>query len=160
MTRVATDCSTSLLKFPPGLALVTVGADGALTVRIGLRRPVVRGATVQVDVVVDSAAGRDLVVVVDGVEVPVPAGGAGLRTVDATGPVPVTCEAARCTVDAVVPTAAATLRLASPHGARWSVTDATGAWSFAGALQPGTYRVRCAPGHGLAPGVSTSLVVE
>ena len=108
---------------------MTVGTDGALTVRTGPRRPVVRGATVQVDVVVDSAADRDLVVVVDGVEVPVPAGGAGLRTVDATGPVPVTCGTARCTVDAVVPTAAATLRLVSPHGARWSVIDATdGAW--------------------------------
>jgi hypothetical protein len=116
-------------EVPPGLALVTVGTDGALTARTGPRRPVVHGATVQVDVVVDSAADRDLVVVVDGVEVPVPAGGAGLRTVDATGPVPVTCGTVRCTVDAVVPTAAATLRLVSPHGARWSVTDATdGAW--------------------------------
>jgi hypothetical protein len=116
-------------EVPSGLALVTVGADGALTVRTGPRRPVVHGATVQVDVVVDSAADRDLVVVVDGVEVPVPAGGAGLRTVDATGPVPVTCGTVRCTVDAVVPAAAATLGLVSPHGARWSVTDATdGAW--------------------------------
>ena len=100
-----------------------------LTARTGPPRPVVRGATVQVDVVVDSAADRDLVVTLDGVEVPVPAGGAGLRTVDATGPMTVTCGTARCTVDAVVPAAAATLRLISPHGARWSVTDATdGAW--------------------------------
>ena len=44
---------------------------------------------------------------------------------------PVTCGPARCTVDATVPAAAATLRLTSPHGARWSVTDATGGAWFA-----------------------------
>ena len=59
----------------------------------------------------------------------------------------------------------AAVQLQQQDGTSWTtvdstVTDATGAWSFAGALQPGTYRVRCAPGHGLAPGVSTSLVVE
>ena len=68
---------------------------------------------------------------VDGDEVPVPAGGAGLRTVDAAGPITVTCGPARCTIDATVPAAAATLRLTSPHGARWSVTDATGGAWFA-----------------------------
>ena len=31
-----------------------------------------------------------------------------------------------------------------------TVTDAAGAWSFSGALPPGTYRIRCAPGQGLA----------
>ena len=41
-----------------------------------------------------------------------------------------------------------------------TVTGSTGAWSFAGALQPGTYRIRCAPGHGLVPGVSASIVVQ
>ena len=68
---------------------------------------------------------------VDGDEVPVPAGGAGLKTVDAAGPITVTCGPARCTIDATVPAAAATLRLTSPHGARWSVTDATGGAWFA-----------------------------
>jgi hypothetical protein len=136
---------------PAGLALVTVGPDGGLTARTGPARPVVPGTTVQIDVVLD-AADRDLVFTVDGTEVPVPAHGAGLRTVDAAGPIVVTCGAARCTIDAVVPAAAATLRLTSystcgsppcsaaalidrtcsgPHGARWSVTDGTGGAWFA-----------------------------
>ena len=97
---------------PAGLALVTVGPDGGLTARTGPARPVVPGTTVQIDVVLD-AADRDLVFTVDGTEVPVPAHGAGLRTVDAAGPIVVTCGAARCTIDAVVPAAAATLRLTS-----------------------------------------------
>ncbi len=116
---------------PAGLALVTVGPDGGLTARTGPPRPVVPGTTVQIDVVLHSTADRDLVVAVDGAEVPVPAGGAGLRTVDAAGPIVVTCGAARCTVDAVVLAAAATLRLDSPHGARWSITDGTGGAWFA-----------------------------
>lgn len=118
---------------PSGIALVSIGADGELTARTGPPRPVVPGATVQIDVVLGwgQAADRDLVVVVDGDEVPVPAGGAGLRTVDAAGPITVTCGPARCTIDATVPAASATLRLTSPHGARWSVTDATGGAWFA-----------------------------
>ena len=115
---------------PAGLALVTAGADGGLTACTGPARPVVPGTTVQIDVVLD-AADRDLVFAVDGAEVPVPAHGAGLRTVDAAGPIVVTCGAARCTIDAAVPAAAATLRLHSPHGARWSVTDGTGGAWFA-----------------------------
>jgi len=39
-----------------------------------------------------------------------------------------------------------------------TLTD-EGAWSFGSALDPGTYRVRCAPGHGLVPGVSTTFVL-
>ena len=87
---------------PSGIALVSIGADGELTARTGPPRPVVPGATVQIDVVLGwgQAADRDLVVVVDGDEVPVPAGGAGLRTVDAAGPITVTCGPARCTIDA------------------------------------------------------------
>jgi hypothetical protein len=59
----------------------------------------------------------------------------------------------------------AAVQLQQQAGTAWttlssSVTDATGAWSFSGALLPGTYRVRCAPGHGLAPGFSTSFVVQ
>ncbi len=41
-----------------------------------------------------------------------------------------------------------------------TTTDATGAWSFSGTLAAGTYRVRCAPGHGLAPGLSAAVVVQ
>jgi stage II sporulation protein D len=59
----------------------------------------------------------------------------------------------------------AAVQLQQQAGTAWttlssSVTDATGAWSFSGALLPGTYRVRCAPGHGLAPGFSTPFVVQ
>lgn len=36
------------------------------------------------------------------------------------------------------------------------VTGTGGAYSFAQPLQPGSYRVRCAPGHGLVPGVSAA----
>jgi stage II sporulation protein D len=41
-----------------------------------------------------------------------------------------------------------------------TVTGSTGAWNFGGALQPGTYRIRCAPGHGLVPGVSAAIIVQ
>src|SRR3954451_10861673 len=79
-------------EVPAGIALVTVAADGGLTARTGLPRPVVPGATVPIDVVLSSTAERDLVVTVDGVEVPVPAGAAGLRTADATAaPITLTC---------------------------------------------------------------------
>jgi stage II sporulation protein D len=61
--------------------------------------------------------------------------------------------------------ASGAVQLQQQNGTAWTtlsstVTDAAGAWSFAGTLQPGTYRVRCAPGHGLAPGVSTPIVVQ
>jgi len=59
----------------------------------------------------------------------------------------------------------APVQLQRQDGAVWStisstVTDATGAWSFHGTLQPGTYRVRCAPGQGLAPGFSTLVQIQ
>ncbi|HKU58263.1 MAG TPA: SpoIID/LytB domain-containing protein [Gaiellaceae bacterium] len=41
-----------------------------------------------------------------------------------------------------------------------TLTDSTGAWSFAGTLEPGAYRVRCAPANGLAAGVSTAVQVS
>jgi hypothetical protein len=117
---------------PAGLVLVRVDADEGLSVRAGPPRPVVPDGAVPVDVVVDSDADRDLVVTVDGHDVPVPAGGAGLRTVDTDGtPIMVARGEHRCTVVASVPAAAATLRLSSPDGARWSVTDAAGGAWFA-----------------------------
>lgn len=61
--------------------------------------------------------------------------------------------------------AGASVQLQQQAGAGWTtvtatVTDAAGAWSFTGPLQPGTYRIRCAPAHGLAPGVSAALLVQ
>jgi stage II sporulation protein D len=40
------------------------------------------------------------------------------------------------------------------------VTTSAGAYSFARSLQPGSYRVRCAPGHGLVPGVSPTAALS
>ena len=59
----------------------------------------------------------------------------------------------------------AAVELQRSDGAAWTTvsattTDAAGAWSFAGTPAPGTYRVRCAPGHGLAPGLSPPLEVQ
>ncbi|MET0188665.1 MAG: CehA/McbA family metallohydrolase, partial [Pseudonocardia sediminis] len=122
---------------PAGIVLVTVAADGSLSARSGPSRPVVEGATVPIDVVLDSRAASDLVVRVGGADVPVEAGGAGLRTVD-VGAVDPRIEVAvhgspPVYVDAVEPVASATLRLLSEHGARFSVQDATGgAWFAAG----------------------------
>jgi stage II sporulation protein D len=61
--------------------------------------------------------------------------------------------------------AGAPVQLQQQTGTLWTtigstVADAAGAWSFAQPLQPGTYRVRCAPGRGLAPGVSALLTVQ
>jgi hypothetical protein len=41
-----------------------------------------------------------------------------------------------------------------------TLTDSTGAWSFTGTLDPGAYRVRCAPGNGLVAGVSTAVQIS
>ena len=55
--------------------------------------------------------------------------------------------------------------LQQQSGAAWvtvgsTVTDANGAWTFGSPLAPGTYRVRCTPGHGYVAAVSPSLVVQ
>jgi SpoIID/LytB domain protein len=60
--------------------------------------------------------------------------------------------------------AAAPVQLQRQQGASWStvsssVTGPSGAWAFPGALPAGTYRVRCAPGQGLAAGVSATLLL-
>src|SRR5690242_9195044 len=116
---------------PSGLVLVEVRTDG-LVVRTGPPRPLVPGATVPIDVVLDSRADCDLAVTVAGEEVRVPAGGAGLRPVDAgSSPIVLRCATSVATAGATVLTPAATLRLTSPDGARWSVTDATGGAWFA-----------------------------
>jgi hypothetical protein len=120
-------------RVPAGLVLIMVGGEGGLSARVGPPRPVVPGATVQLDVVIDSAAPRDLLVTVAGQEVPVPAGGAGFCVLDVGAEAPVVdvrCADAELVVaDAVTPAAPATLRLTSPEGARWSILDHAGcAW--------------------------------
>jgi hypothetical protein len=57
-----------------------------------------------------------------------------------------------------------TVQLQQQAGTAWTtvattLTDASGGWSFAGASPPGSYRVRCVPGQGLAAGLSSTLVV-
>jgi hypothetical protein len=61
--------------------------------------------------------------------------------------------------------AGSTVELQQQSGTAWTtvastVTDASGAWSFAGTEPAGSYRVRCAPGQGLAAGVSATLLVQ
>jgi stage II sporulation protein D len=60
--------------------------------------------------------------------------------------------------------AGAAVELQLQSGATWATVSSTvtapdGTWSFAGPLQAGTYRVRCAPGGGLAAGLSLPVVV-
>jgi hypothetical protein len=59
----------------------------------------------------------------------------------------------------------AAVQLQQQSGATWTTlaattADAAGAWSFSQQLQTGTYRIRCAPGRGLAPGLSAPFVVQ
>jgi stage II sporulation protein D len=59
----------------------------------------------------------------------------------------------------------AAVQLQQQSGAAWTTlaatsADAAGAWSFSQQLQTGTYRVRCAPGRGLATGLSAPFVVQ
>jgi hypothetical protein len=55
------------------------------------------------------------------------------------------------------------LQVRDPATLQWATVssgavDATGGFSFA-TPAPGTYRVRWAPGHGLSPGVSGSVLI-
>ena len=59
--------------------------------------------------------------------------------------------------------AGAAVQLQRQSGASWTTvatgtTDVAGAFSVAAQLSPGSYRVRCAPGHGLSPGVSQPIL--
>jgi stage II sporulation protein D len=60
--------------------------------------------------------------------------------------------------------AGAAVQLQRQDGGGWSTVasttaDTSGAYGFTGPIAAGTYRVRCAPGHGLAPGVSATFTV-
>jgi len=59
----------------------------------------------------------------------------------------------------------APVQLQQQAGGGWTTltsgtADASSAWSFGGALGAGTYRVRAAPGHGVAAGVSAAFTVQ
>lgn len=66
----------------------------------------------------------------------------------------------------IVPAGAnAVVYLQQQTGTTWvtrssTVTDAAGAWRFAGPITPGSYRIRCSPGQGLVAGFSPTLVVQ
>lgn len=146
---------------PAGLVLVTLADGGELVARTGPPRPVIVGGTVQIDVVLDSRLDRDAVVTVGDESVAVAAGGAGLCTLDcdvATDPIAVTCGDERLQVrDAVTAVACATLRLTSPHGARWSVVDATGSAWFATGV-PRKWEAADRPFFHTGPGTATLAV--
>ena len=60
--------------------------------------------------------------------------------------------------------AGSAIQLQLADGSGWTTvaaatTDAAGSFAVAASLTPGSYRVRCAPGHGLSPGVSQALSV-
>jgi len=60
------------------------------------------------------------------------------------------------------PVAGAAVQLQRQSGTSWTTvatakTDVAGAFSVAAQLAPGSYRVRCAPGNGLSPGVSQPI---
>ncbi len=62
-------------------------------------------------------------------------------------------------------TAGVPVELQVRNGAVWqavvaSTSDATGAFALGAQLAPGTYRVRCAPGGGLSPGFSATIVIS
>jgi hypothetical protein len=59
--------------------------------------------------------------------------------------------------------AGASVQLQRQDGAGWTtvanaITDGGGTFAVAAQLTPGSYRVRCAPGHGLSPGVSQPFI--
>jgi SpoIID/LytB domain protein len=61
-------------------------------------------------------------------------------------------------------TLAAPVQLQVQDGTTWTTiatgtTDAAGGYAVTAGLTTGTYRIRCAPGKGLAPGVSATFVV-
>jgi hypothetical protein len=56
------------------------------------------------------------------------------------------------------------VQLQRQDGAGWTTVsstaaDATGAFGFSGSIGAGTYRVRCAPGRGLVPGLSAAFTI-
>ena len=89
---------------------------------------------------------------------------AGLTAVGVVARVAATIASAGAQGSAKPSTSSVAVQLQRSDGTGWTtvsstVTDAAGAFSFTGPLAPGDYRVRCAPGGGLRPGLSTVTTV-
>ena len=85
---------------------------------------------------------------------------AGQTTVSVAARVSATIGSAGARGSARPALSSAAVQLQRSNGTGWTtvattVLDSAGAFSFGGPLAPGDYRVRCAPGGGLQPGVST-----
>jgi hypothetical protein len=124
---------------PAGVVLVRIGQDSKPRADVGPARTAIAGRTVDLDVVVGSAADADLTLVVAGREVRVAPQGVAVERVAVDGTDPVLTVASggeTLVVKGAVRTApAAELRLSSPRCSRWSVTDASGgAWFPEGVL--------------------------
>ncbi len=89
---------------------------------------------------------------------------AGLAGVSVATRVTATIASAGAQGSAKPSTPSAAVQLQRSDGTGWTtvsstVSDAAGAFSFGGPLAPGDYRIRCAPGGGLQPGLSTVAMV-
>ena len=76
-------------EVPAGVVVIRIDKGGGLQVETGPARPVIAGAGVAVDVVIDSAADTDLRLTLGGREVHVAAHGAAVETIDVGGGDPV-----------------------------------------------------------------------
>jgi stage II sporulation protein D len=89
---------------------------------------------------------------------------AGLTTVGVTPRIAATIASAGAQGSVRPAGSSAAIQLQRSDGTTWTtvsstVTDAVGAFSFGGPLAPGDYRIRCAPGGGLQPGLSAVVTV-
>jgi stage II sporulation protein D len=90
---------------------------------------------------------------------------AGLTAVSVAARVAATIASAGARGSVNPGTPSAPVQLQRSDGTGWTtvsstLTDASGAFSFGGPLAPGDYRIRCAPGGGLQPGLSTVVTVS
>ena len=90
---------------------------------------------------------------------------AGLAAVTVSPRIDASISSAGATGSVRPAVAGAAVQLQRSAGTGWTtvsstVTDGTGAYTFGGPLVPGDYRVRCAPGGGLQPGLSTAVTVS
>lgn len=148
---------------PAGVVVVRVDADRSVRARTGPPRLAIENHSGRVDVVIDSAVGSELRVLVAGRAVVVEPCGVALATAQAVAPVTVEFDGTALTLDGVIEVAAAArLRLTSTTCARWSVTDATGgAWFPPGVLHKWDFHGRpFFHGHDMTvPVPATSLTV-